>query len=252
MPLDLVVVREHVRWSGDASAALREGVEELEDHLIELGYDDLELRIQVQGRPAGLAAVQADLGLPIEPISRHAEDLDLSLLITRVLDDVRGEVTRERLAQGGALPRPQPPDDADPWTAVLRDLYAIAHREVTQAIDFGDLPPGWVDTTDLTDQAVLESLDVAVDGAGPPSLRELARRVRGLLRERIYAARVASAEDFPLDEVVDRVDPSEDAAQDEYYEFRVVDEAPLRGEDVVGSFDSPEDRIERDEPTDPG
>src|SRR5687767_4007443 len=110
MPLDLTIVREPVKWNRQISAALREAVEGLEDHLIGLGYDDLELRLEVRKQSADLAAVQVDLLLPAEPISRHGEDIDLGLLLRRVLEDVQDEATPVRLAQGGAVARkPAPP-----------------------------------------------------------------------------------------------------------------------------------------------
>jgi len=248
MPLDLTIVREPVKWNRQTSAALREAVEGLEDHLIGLGYDDLELRLEVRKQSADLAAVQADLMLPAEPISRHGEDIDLGFLLRRILEDVQEEATPMRLAQGGAVARKPAPPAPDPWTAIRGDLYAIAHREVRHAVEFGDLPAGWVEANDLTDEAILESL--SRPGVGAPSLRSLARRVRVLLTHRIRMATEAADNVF-LDETVPVVDASEAEVQDEFYDFRVADEAPMRRGEVVGEFEPAEDRIAVDEPTEP-
>jgi len=248
MPLDLTIVREPVKWNREISAALRESVEALEDHLIGLGYDDLELRLEVRKLSADLAGVQADLMLPVESISRHGEDIDIGLLFRRVLEDVQDEATPTRLGQGGAVARMPALPAPDPWTAIRADLYAIAHREVRHAVEFGDLPAGWVEASDLTDEAILESL--SRPGVGAPSLRSLARRVRVLLAHRIRTAAEAADNVF-LDEIMPVTDASEAAVQDEYYEFRVADEAPLRRGEVVGEFEPAEDRIAVDEPTEP-
>lgn len=248
MPFDVTVVREAVRWNRAISSALSEGVEALEDHLLGLGYDDLDLNVEVRNLAGGMVSVQAELRLPSEPIARHAEDLDLPMLLGRLLGELAEEATPERLARGGAVAQAEAPS-TDPWTAITPRLSAIAHREVRHAIEFGDIPAGWVEANDLVDEAVLEVLDGGSDE--PPSLRALARRVRGLLRERITAASDESKDVF-LDEVVPQTDGSEAMVQDEFYDYRVEDETPLRGSDVMGEFVAPEDRIAVDEPTEPG
>jgi hypothetical protein len=247
MPLDVTVVRQPVDWNRAASAALREGVESLEDHLIGLGSDDLDLRIEVRKLPARLASVQADLVLPFETISRHGEEADLPLLLTRVLDGVRDEPTPERLARAGASPRePSPSGTDDPWAGLKTDLDVIAHREVAHAVEFGDIPAGWVEASELADEAIVEAMSQT--GGEPPSLRVLAKRVRALLTHRIRTA-AQEAGDVFLDEVAPTGDVSEAMVQDDFYDFRIADEAPLRVEDLVGECEPPEDRIAVDEPT---
>lgn len=247
MPLDVTVVRDPVEWSRLTSDALREGVESLEDHLIGLGFDDLDLRIEVRKLPAGLVGVTFELCLTREPLTRYGEDIDLALLITRLAEEVEEEATLARVLRGGGVGRSVPTAAEDPWTAIREDLYAIAHREVSHAVAFGDLPAGWVDANDLTDEAILEFLAHAP--GEPPSLRDVAKRVRNLLTHRIRTA-AESAENVFLDETVPNPDPSEPSVQDEFYEFRMPDETPLRGEDVIGEFESPDDRIAAEEPTD--
>jgi hypothetical protein len=113
-------------------------------------------------------------------------------------------------------------------------------------VEFGDIPAGWVEASELADEAIVEAMSQT--GGEPPSLRVLAKRVRTLLTHRIRTA-AQEAGDVFLDELAPTGDVSEAMVQDDFYDFRIADEAPLRVEDLVGEYEPPEDRIAVDEPT---
>lgn len=237
MALDVTLVREGVKWSKDAAAAFRHGVQALEDHLLGLGIDDAELEVRIH-REANEGDIHAVLRIGPERLDCNAEDLDLAYGLTRVLEELRELASPERLLTGDG-----PVLDADaPWEGMLDTVIAMASRMVTQTVDLGDLPPGAVDPRDLADDALVTVLEQP-----DRSMRAVRAALREQLERRIdrWADR---AVDLELDaEAVATSAPMTGVEDDPYYEYLQPDEARMRGEDMLDpdADIADEDRVPR-------
>jgi hypothetical protein len=228
VPLDVTLVRERVKWTREAAAAFRHGVQALEDHLLGLGVDDADLDVRVR-RTANEGDIHAVLRIGPDRLDCNGEDLDLAYGLTQVLSRMRELASAERLFDDGR----GPVLDADaPWEGILDTVVAMASRLVTLAVDVGDLPPGAVDPRDLADDAIVVVLEQP-----QRTMRAVRRELRAQLERRIgdWTNRMYDVE---LDAVDDgRPKPMTAVEDDPYYEYAQPDEGPLRHEDTLNADD---------------
>src|SRR5262245_34078640 len=137
MPLDVNLIRGDVDWPDDAEIAFRQGVQELEDHLIGLGFGQADLDVVSRLTPEG-GDLHAVLKVGGDRLDANCIDTDLAYGVTRVLERLLELASRERLlvddGRGPFLHL-----DA-PWQDLLDTVVAMATRLVTEMVDAGDLP----------------------------------------------------------------------------------------------------------------
>jgi hypothetical protein len=215
-----------VRWTSDAAAAFRHGVQSLEDHLLGLGVDEAELDVRVEGVAGGEAALHAVLKVGPDRMDSNAEEIDLPYGLTQVLEQLREVASVDRLFDDGR----GPVTGADaPWEDILETVVAMATHLVARAVDTGDLAPGSVDPRDLADDALVTVLE-----AQDRSMRAV-RAVRASLARELEK-RILGEGDRQDDVDLDAVIPGEARSMhdpDDVYGFGEPDEAPMREQDIL-------------------
>jgi hypothetical protein len=227
-------VRFDVRWTLDrvrmratAWAALRHGIQALEDHLASQGFDDAELDLHIGSSEEGAADLKATLRVRGITVVRNAQDLDEAYGLTRLLADLRDDP-----ALDDAAPTPIP-GFGEPWALVTSQLQALAHHAVHRAVDLGDLPAGAIDPDDLADEVLTVRLESRDDGSSRPLMSRLRAELRRRLNERID--RLAERQDdVALDAPADPVVASGSLIEEDPYVFDQPDETKLKNEDVIG------------------
>lgn len=231
MALDVTLSRESLHWSSDAAAAFRHGVHDLEDHLVGLGVDRADLEVHVRST-AGEADIHAILTVGRLRVDANAEDIDPSLAIGRLFDQLLDGAGVERLADG-------PVSAAEgPWDETYERLVASSHHMVARAVDLGDLPAGSVDPSDLADDALVGAMEEAT-AERRPSFRELRSRVAALLSVRIDEIR-GRAGDVELDGPAGapRLETADD---DVVFQYLQPDAGVTRNEDLLSGAEEIDD-----------
>jgi hypothetical protein len=229
VPLDVDVTREHVRLSASAAAALRHGIQALEDHLSMHGIDDATLHVRLTSADDGAIDVRATLEASGLMLVRNVQDQDAAYGLTRMFSELRDE------ASFAELEPTMVPGEGTPWADVSARLRALAHHEVHRAEDLGDLPAGLVEADDLADEILTARLENGADedpGALMPRLRASLRRK---IEDQI--ARAARADgDVSLDAPADPVAAAADGTpvEEDPYAFHMPDETRLKNEDLIG------------------
>ena len=227
MRFDVRWTLDHVRMRATAWAALRHGIQALEDHLTSLGFEDAELELQIGSSPEGAADLKATLRVGGATIVHNAEDLSAAYGLTRLLADLRDDPALDEV-------EPSPtPASGEPWALVTGQLRALAQHAVHRAVDLGDLPAGAVDPDDLADEVLAARLESREEDASRPLMSRLRAGLRRRLIERIdtYAE---SENDVALAAPADREAVEGSPIEEDPYAYNQPDETRLKNEDLIG------------------
>ena len=239
MPLDVEVVREHVHWTAAAAAALRHGIQSLEDHLARCAADDADLFVEVTGERDGAADIQVRLTVGGRLIVRNVQDNDLAFGFTRVSRQLLEEVEH-------TLERATAPPSDEPWHQLAARVTALAHHEVHRAIDLGDAPAGALDPQDLAEEVLASRIHDRNRSAGSPaSWESLRRALRAALEGRLSQLGERATDELSLEAPADRFAAEGTPIEEDPYSFSQPDETPLKNEDLIGGDEPPLSGVRR-------
>jgi hypothetical protein len=229
VPLDVEVVREHVHWTAAAAAALRHGIQSLEDHLASCGADDAELRVHASAERDRAVDLRAQLLVGGRLVVCNVQDIDLVWGVTQLMRQLLDELQH-------TLERATSPPGEGPWSRWAARVTALAHHEVQRVVDLGDAPAGAIDAADLAEEVLAAHVRETNGGGVATSWDSLRRALRAALDDRL-ARLWDRTDELSLEAPADALAAEGNPIEEDPYAFTVPDEGPLRNQDLIGGDD---------------
>jgi hypothetical protein len=126
-----------------------------------------------------------------------------------------------------------PPDE--PWHEIAARVTALAHHEVSRAVDLGDAPAGAIDPQDLADEVLAGRVHESTNGRPhpSPSWESLRQGLRVALEDRLARLAERAEDELSLEAPVDRVAAEGASIEEDPYAFSQPDDKPLTNEDLI-------------------